>query len=207
MGFEAWRAGTNGEHGKPETALVLVRGSIAGLRESSPVVRIHSQCTTGDVFHSLRCDCREQLELALGVIAAEGAGILIYEQQEGRGIGLLEKLRAYALQDQGHDTIAANLMLGHPVDLRDYALGVEILKFLRISSIRLMTNNPEKVRAFASSGIRIRERLSAGVSPNAHRAEYLRTKREKMGHFLEFPPEEIADLPHCDTHEAGQAGK
>jgi GTP cyclohydrolase II len=206
MGFEALRTGANAAHGKPETALVLVKGSIADLRDSSPIVRIHSQCTTGDVFHSLRCDCRDQLELALQVIAAEDAGILIYEQQEGRGIGLLEKLRAYALQDQGCDTVEANLLLGHAIDLRDYALPVEILKFLRISSIRLMTNNPEKLSAFASSGIRIRERLSAGVSPSRHSAQYLRTKREKMGHLLELLPEEVASQPLCDWGKARQAG-
>lgn len=204
MGFEAFRTATNAEHRDPETALVLVKGNIADLRETSPIVRIHSQCITGDVFHSLRCDCHDQLQLALQVIAAEGTGILIYEQKEGRGIGLLEKLRAYALQDLGRDTVEANLLLGHPVDLRDYALPVEILKFLRISSIRLMTNNPEKMRAFASSGIRISERLSAEVSPNQHRTRYLRTKREKMGHLLEFLPEAISRSALCN--EPGRQG-
>jgi GTP cyclohydrolase II len=191
MGFEAHRSEKNGRPGGQETALVLLMGEIAELRRISPIVRIHSQCTTGDVFHSLRCDCHDQLHLALGAIAAAGAGLLIYEHQEGRGIGLLEKLRAYALQDEGLDTIEANLQLGHAIDLRDYTLPIEILKFLGISSIRLMTGNPEKMGAFATSGIRICERLSASVPANAHSARYLRTKQEKLGHLLQLFPEGI----------------
>jgi GTP cyclohydrolase II len=131
------------------------------------------------------------LHLALGAIAVAGAGLLIYEHQEGRGIGLLEKLRAYALQDEGLDTIEANLQLGHAIDLRDYTLPIEILKFLGISSIRLMTGNPEKMGAFATSGIRICERLSASVPANPHSARYLRTKQEKLGHLLQLLPEGI----------------
>ena len=184
MGFEAQRSEKFGQPGGQETALALLLGEVDELRADSPVVRIHSQCTTGEVFHSLRCDCHDQLHLALDAIAAEGAGILIYEHQEGRGIGLLEKLRAYALQDEGLDTLEANLQLGHAIDLRDYALPVEILKWLRISSIRLMTNNPEKMHAVTTSGITICERLSASVSSNAHSAGYLRTKQEKLGHLL-----------------------
>lgn len=163
-----------------ETALALVLGDI---HSSPPVVRIHSQCTTGDVFHSLRCDCHDQLHLAMRVIANEGAGMVLYEHQEGRGIGLMEKLRAYELQDQGLDTIEANIRLGHSVDLRDYALAVDILRFLKIRSLRLMTNNPEKIDAVRSSGIEIVERLSADVPVNAHSAYYLATKREKLGHL------------------------
>ena len=163
-----------------ETALALVLGDI---HSSPPIVRIHSQCTTGDVFHSLRCDCHDQLHLALRVIANEGAGMLLYEHQEGRGIGLMEKLRAYELQDQGLDTIEANLRLGHFVDLRDYALAVDILRVLKIRSVRLMTNNPEKIAAVLSSGIEIVERLSADVPGSPHSAYYLATKREKLGHL------------------------
>jgi GTP cyclohydrolase II len=146
-------------------------------------VRIHSQCATGDIFHSLRCDCHDQLHLALRSIAEEGAGILLYEYQEGRGIGLMEKLRAYELQDAGLDTIEANLHLGHEADLRDYRLPVEILRFLRISSVRLMTNNPDKIKAVASSSIRIAERISAEVLVSPHAARYFATKRDKMGHL------------------------
>ena len=163
-----------------ETALALTLGDI---HRAPPVVRIHSQCTTGDVFHSLRCDCHDQLHLALRVIAEQGAGVLVYEHQEGRGIGLMEKLRAYQLQDQGLDTIEANLRLGHAVDLRDYALSVEILRFLKIRSLQLMTNNPEKINAVLSSGIEIARRVSADVPGNLHSAHYLATKRDKLGHL------------------------
>ena len=163
-----------------ESALALVLGDI---HSSPPMVRIHSQCATGDVFHSLRCDCHDQLHLALRVIAEEGTGILLYEHQEGRGIGLMEKLRAYALQDQGLDTIEANLQLGHAVDLRDYQLAIEILHFLKVRSLRLMTNNPEKVNAVLTSGIDVVERISADVPSSPHSAHYLAIKREKLGHF------------------------
>jgi GTP cyclohydrolase II len=163
-----------------ETALALHLGDV---RSSPPVVRVHSQCATGDVFHSLRCDCHDQLHLALRVIAEEGAGIVLYEQQEGRGIGLMEKLRAYELQDRGLDTIEANLRLGHAIDLRDYILPVEILRFLGIRSVRLMTNNPEKINAVRAGGIEIVERLNADVPDNPHSAYYLATKRERLGHL------------------------
>jgi GTP cyclohydrolase II len=163
-----------------ESALALVLGDI---HRSSPIVRIHSQCTTGDVFHSLRCDCHDQLHLALRVIARKGVGVLVYEHQEGRGIGLMEKLRAYALQDQGLDTIEANLQLGHPIDRRSYRLPVEILRALRITSVRLMTNNPDKIAAVVTAGIEVVERLSAEVSATPHSAQYLATKRDKLGHF------------------------
>jgi GTP cyclohydrolase II len=163
-----------------ETALALVLGDI---HSSPPVVRIHSQCTTGDVFHSLRCDCRDQLHLAMRVIADEGVGMVLYEHQEGRGIGLMEKLRAYELQDQGLDTIEANLRLGHAIDLRDYALPVQILRFLSVRSVRLMTNNPEKIDAVLSSGIEIVERVSADVPGGPHSEHYVATKRERLGHL------------------------
>jgi GTP cyclohydrolase II len=180
LAFEEGRTRNNAREQGPQTALALVLGD---LRSSAPVVRIHSQCTTGDVFHSLRCDCHDQLHLALSVIAEEGAGILLYEQQEGRGIGLLEKLRAYELQDQGLDTIEANLRLVHANDLRDYALPVGILRFLGIRLVRLMTNNPDKISAVRASGIQIVERLSADVPGNPHSAHYIATKRERLGHL------------------------
>jgi GTP cyclohydrolase II len=180
LAFESIHASQKTKEKVPETALALLLGDV---RSTPPVVRVHSQCTTGDVFHSLRCDCHDQLHLALRVIAEEGAGVLLYEQQEGRGIGLMEKLRAYELQDQGLDTIEANLRLGHAVDLRDYALPMEILRFLGIRSLRLMTNNPDKINAVQAAGIEIVERVSADVPDNPHSAHYLATKRERLGHL------------------------
>lgn len=180
LAFESVQTSRKTREAVPETALALLLGDV---RSSPPVVRVHSQCTTGDVFHSLRCDCHDQLHLALRVIAKEGAGLLLYEQQEGRGIGLMEKLRAYELQDQGLDTIEANLCLGHAVDLRDYALPMEILRFLGIRSLRLMTNNPDKINAVRAAGIEIVERVSADVPGNPHSAHYLATKRNRLGHL------------------------
>ncbi len=180
LGFEGIHVGDEAVEGQVETALALILGDI---QSSAPVVRIHSQCTTGDVFHSLRCDCRDQLHLAMRVIVNEGAGIILYEHQEGRGIGLMEKLRAYELQDQGLDTIEANLKLGHAIDLRDYALPTEILRFLKVGAVRLMTNNPEKLDAVLSSGIEIAERISADVPGSPHSEHYVATKRERLGHL------------------------
>jgi GTP cyclohydrolase II len=179
LAFEGIDA-VHGTEQKVETALALVLGDIYS---APPLVRIHSQCTTGDVFHSLRCDCHDQLQLALRTIAEEGAGVLLYEHQEGRGIGLMEKLRAYELQDQGMDTIEANLELGHAIDLRDYVLAVSILRSLKIDSLRLMTNNPDKILAVKTSGIEIVERLSADVAASPYSAHYLATKRDKLGHL------------------------
>jgi len=166
---------------RPETLLALVLGD---LHRQLPIVRIHSQCTTGDVFHSLRCDCHDQLHLALESIARYGSGAIVYEHQEGRGIGLIEKLRAYELQDQGLDTIEANLELGHPVDLRDYALPVEVLQALGLKSIQLLTNNPEKIAAVRAGGIEIAERISADVPVTPHSARYVSTKRTRLGHLF-----------------------
>lgn len=180
LAFTRQRGG--GEHAHCETALALVLGDI---HTTPPLVRIHSQCATGDIFHSLRCDCHDQLHLALGSIAEEGAGILIYEHQEGRGIGLMEKLRAYELQDAGLDTIEANLHLGHKADLRDYQLSIEILRLFNVFGVRLITNNPEKLKAVESSGIRIVERISAEVHVSPHAARYFATKRDKMGHLVD----------------------
>jgi GTP cyclohydrolase II len=164
-----------------ENAVALVMGDI---HSAPPVVRIHSQCLTGDVFHSLRCDCRQQLELALSTIAEAGAGILLYENQEGRGIGLMAKLQAYELQDQGLDTIEANVELGYKADCREYELPAQVLLSLGLRAVRLITNNPEKVQALESFGIQVVERISAEVEAQPTFERYLQTKRDKMGHLV-----------------------
>jgi GTP cyclohydrolase II len=177
-------ARTGGEgKGEVEGLVALVMGDI---HSAPPLVRIHSQCLTGDVFGSLRCDCRLQLELALTRIGEAGAGILLYEQQEGRGIGLMAKLKAYELQDQGMDTVEANVKLGYAADCRGYELPAEVLKLLGVTAVRLMTNNPEKVAALESAGIAVTERVSAEVEPQESFAGYLKTKQEKMGHIVEM---------------------
>jgi GTP cyclohydrolase II len=185
LGFEGVR--TVGQPGcEPartiEGLVALVMGDV---HAAPPLVRIHSQCLTGDVFGSLRCDCRLQLELALTKIAEEGAGILLYEQQEGRGIGLMAKLKAYELQDQGRDTVEANEELGFAADCRDYDLPAAALKLLGVSQVRLMTNNPGKVAALESAGITVTERVSAEVETLESFERYLRTKQEKMGHIFD----------------------
>jgi GTP cyclohydrolase II len=164
-----------------EEAVALVMGDV---KSSPPLVRVHSQCLTGDVFHSLRCDCRQQLELSFSMIKDERAGILIYEQQEGRGIGLMAKLQAYELQDAGLDTVEANERLGFKADQRDFALPAEILKSLGVRSVRLLSNNPDKVEALERSGVRVVERVPCEVIPSPHAQEYLRTKKEKLGHLF-----------------------
>ena len=168
--------------GRTEEAVVLKMGDMN--EPEPPLVRIHSQCLTGDVFHSLRCDCRAQLEIALAAIAADGRGLLIYEHQEGRGIGLLNKLRAYELQDQGADTVEANQRLGFDSDLRDYALPGAILRYFGLRSVRLMSNNPGKVGAVEAAGAKVAERVPVLADVLDTRQAYLRTKREKMGHLL-----------------------
>ena len=184
LAFEGSEAGNRAEDQATQTILALTLGD---LHSAPPLVRIHSQCMTGEVFHSMRCDCYEQLHLALQTIAKLGAGVLVYEHQEGRGIGLMEKLRAYQLQDQGLDTIEANIRLGHAVDLRNYGLAVEVLRFLDLRSIQLMTNNPDKLRAVRSAGITIRRRVSADVPANPHSSRYLDTKRDRLGHLFNSP--------------------
>jgi GTP cyclohydrolase II len=149
-----------------------------------PLVRIHSQCLTGDVFHSLRCDCRQQLELALEMIAEAGAGILLYEQKEGRGIGLIAKLRAYELQDQGLDTVEANERLGFKADHREFELPAAVLRALKVNEVRLISNNPQKVAALEGAGIRVVERVPCEPVTDERSASYLRTKKEKLGHLL-----------------------
>jgi GTP cyclohydrolase II len=174
------RMATNNQGAEVEDLVAVIKGDI---HSAPPVVRIHSQCLTGDVFHSLRCDCRLQFELAMQRIVDEGMGILLYEQQEGRGIGLMAKLKAYELQDQGLDTVEANLELGYAADCRAYELPALVLKELGISQVRLITNNPEKVAALESAGITVTERISAEVEPHESFERYLRTKQEKMGHL------------------------
>jgi GTP cyclohydrolase II len=176
--------GFQGEFGvalRKEEAVALVMGDV---KSSPPLVRIHSQCLTGDVFASLRCDCRQQLEMALSMIADEGAGILIYEQQEGRGIGLMAKLQAYELQDGGLDTVEANERLGFKADHREFALPGEILKTLGVSQVRLLSNNPDKVAALERAGIRVTERVPCEAPENIHAEDYLKTKKDKMGHLF-----------------------
>jgi GTP cyclohydrolase II len=164
-----------------EEAVALVMGDV---HSAPPLVRVHSQCLTGDVFHSLRCDCRQQLEMALSMIRDLGAGILIYEQQEGRGIGLMAKLQAYELQDSGLDTVEANEQLGFKADHRDFALPAQILKALDVKRVRLLSNNPEKVEALENAGVKVIERVPCEVPPSPQAEEYLKTKKEKLGHLF-----------------------
>lgn len=166
-----------------EEAVVLRMGTL--ISEPPPLVRIHSQCLTGDVFHSLRCDCRAQLELSLARIAGEGRGLLIYEHKEGRGIGLLNKLRAYELQDEGADTVEANEQLGFEADLRNYELPADVLRFFQLTRVRLLSNNPGKIQALERAGIQVVERIPCVIAPVDTSEIYLRTKKEKLGHLLE----------------------
>jgi GTP cyclohydrolase II len=177
LGFE----GEFGEDRRLETAVALVMGDI---QFSPPLVRIHSQCLTGDVFGSLRCDCRQQLEMALSMIAQAGAGVLVYEQQEGRGIGLMAKLQAYELQDAGLDTVEANERLGFRADHRGFGLPAEVLKALGVTRLRLLSNNPDKVAAVEKAGIKVVERVPCEVTASSYAEEYLKTKKEKMGHLF-----------------------
>ncbi len=167
---------------KKESAVALVMGDLTA---AAPLVRIHSQCLTGDVFHSLRCDCRLQLELALKSIADEGCGMVIYDQQEGRGIGLMAKLKAYELQEQGRDTVEANIELGFKPDCREFELQAAILEHMGVRSVRLMTNNPAKVAALERAGVHVIERIPSIVPVEVTFEHYLDVKREKMGHLFE----------------------
>ena len=170
--------------GANDEAAVLVHGKI-GARAEAPLVRIHSQCLTGDVFTSQRCDCRAQLELALAMIAASNSGILLYLPQEGRGIGLMNKLRAYELQDRGMDTVEANEKLGFAADSREYAFSAAVLKALGATRIRLLSNNPDKVAQLEAAGIEVVERVPCQPETSAQAREYLKTKAAKLGHLLE----------------------
>jgi 3,4-dihydroxy 2-butanone 4-phosphate synthase/GTP cyclohydrolase II len=162
--------------------VALVKGEVDG--KADVLVRVHSECLTGDVFHSLRCDCGEQLESALSMIEAEGQGVLLYLAQEGRGIGLLNKLKAYKLQEEGLDTVDANLKLGLPADLRDYGIGAQILVDLGLTSIRILTNNPKKIRGLEGYGLSVAAQIPIQHMPNPHNEAYLRAKKERMGHTL-----------------------
>ncbi|MCW3065821.1 MAG: 3,4-dihydroxy-2-butanone 4-phosphate synthase [Solirubrobacterales bacterium] len=162
--------------------VAMVKGDVDG--KEDVLVRVHSECLTGDVFHSLRCDCGEQLESALAMIEGEGQGVLLYLSQEGRGIGLLNKLRAYRLQEEGLDTVDANLRLGLPADLRDYGIGAQILTDLGLSSIRILTNNPKKIIGLEGYGLSVTDQIPIQTVANPHNENYLRTKRERMGHVL-----------------------
>jgi len=177
IGFER----ANKVKGELETALVMTLGD---LQDRVPLLRIHSQCLTGEVLGSLRCDCRGQLAVAMSTIAEQGFGLVIYLHQEGRGIGLMAKLKAYALQDQGLDTIEANEALGFDADCRDFGLAVAVLNELKLRRVRLMSNNPEKVEALTKGGIEVIERIACEAPPSPYALSYLRTKKEKMGHSL-----------------------
>ena len=165
-----------------ETHVALVRGEIAG--GENVLTRVHSACLTGDVFHSARCDCGEQLQTALQRIVEEGRGVILYLDQEGRGIGLANKIRAYALQDQGADTVEANERLGFPADLRDYRSGLHILRDLGVRTTRLLSNNPKKLAGVTGHGVSVSERVPIEIEPNASSRRYLETKKEKLGHLL-----------------------
>lgn len=170
-------------NGHAREIIVLKAGDLSA--NEVPLVRIHSQCLTGEVFHSLRCDCGEQLEMALEQIGREGSGLFIYDPQEGRGIGLLNKLKAYQLQDEGADTIEANERLGFAADLRSYELAASVLHVLGVSRVRLLSNNPSKVAGLEQSGIEVVERIPCEVPSSDRTAGYLRTKKDKLGHILE----------------------
>ena len=162
--------------------LALVKGEVAG--QENVLVRVHSECLTGDVFGSRRCDCGRQLQQAMRQVSAEGRGVIVYMRQEGRGIGLAPKIRAYKLQERGYDTVEANLKLGFKMDLREYGLGAQILVDLGLRTIRLLTNNPRKIVGLEGYGLEVVEQVPIRVPPNPHNAKYLKTKREKLGHLV-----------------------
>ncbi len=180
-GFEGRVENRAGIH--VEEAVALRMGDVHAT--PPPLLRIHSQCLTGDVFHSLRCDCRAQLEIAMREISREGRGLIVYELQEGRGIGLMNKLRAYELQDNGADTVEANQQLGFENDLRTYSLPAAILRYLGVGAVRLLSNNPDKVKALEEAGIVVAERVPCVAEAHESRRGYLETKREKMGHLFD----------------------
>ncbi|MGE5328118.1 MAG: bifunctional 3,4-dihydroxy-2-butanone-4-phosphate synthase/GTP cyclohydrolase II [Deltaproteobacteria bacterium] len=178
----------NGEH-----HVALVKGEIEN-KDEPVLVRVHSECLTGDAFGSLRCDCGEQLETAMEAVEEAGKGVILYMRQEGRGIGLLNKIKAYELQDKGKDTVEANLILGFPADLRDYGIGAQILSDIGVRKIRLLTNNPKKIVGLSGYGLEIVDRLPIQVAGNKHNARYLQTKKNKMDHILDFPADNTYGL-------------
>ena len=188
--------------------VAMVKGDVNGAEDV--LVRVHSECLTGDVFHSLRCDCGDQLAAALATIEREGEGVLLYLSQEGRGIGLLNKLRAYKLQEDGLDTVDANLKLGLPADLRDYGVGAQILVDLGLTSIRILTNNPKKIHGIEGYGLSVTEQLPIQSVPNPHNEEYLNAKRDKLGHILHHQglpfDEEMVHEEHRRDVEKGALG-
>ena len=185
--------------------VAMVKGEVSGTEDV--LVRVHSECLTGDVFHSLRCDCGDQLAAALANIEAEGRGVLLYLSQEGRGIGLLNKLRAYRLQEEGLDTVDANLKLGLPADLRDYGIGAQILKDLGLSSIRILTNNPKKIIGLEGYGLSVTEQVPIDPVVNPHNEAYLKTKRDRMGHTLHHQGLALDDEMIHDEQERDAEGR
>src|SRR6187431_1310048 len=186
--------------------VAMVKGEVDGVEDV--LVRVHSECLTGDVFHSLRCDCGQQLEAALAMIEQEGRGVLLYLSQEGRGIGLLNKLRAYKLQEEGLDTVDANLKLGLPADLRDYGIGAQILQDLGLGSIRILTNNPKKIIGLEGYGLSVTEQVPIVAVANPHNEDYLATKRDRMGHTLHHQGLPFDDeMIHGEQERDGRAAK
>ena len=189
--------------------VAMVKGDVDGVEDV--LVRVHSECLTGDVFHSLRCDCGQQLESALAMIEQEGRGVLLYLSQEGRGIGLLNKLKAYKLQEEGYDTVDANLKLGLPADLRDYGIGAQILVDLGLTSLRILTNNPKKIRGLEGYGLSVTQQVPIEHLPNPHNEAYMRVKAERMGHILHHQgtnvdAEMLADERRRDAGQEDGAG-
>lgn len=184
----------------PDTKKEHVALTMGDITDGEPVLaRIHSECLTGDALHSLKCDCGFQLATALRQIQEAGRGVLIYHREEGRGIGIINKIRAYALQDQGMDTIEANLALGFKADERDFSVCADIFELLGVNSVRLMTNNPQKVETMRQAGINVVERVPLNVGENRYNTRYLDTKAKKMGHFIVHDDEQhLMDCPYCE---------